>query len=643
MRNNRDIIRLASQKLIDSALRIDAEIMSTTPDVFVKENKINYDLAINTWILACKDYAPYTWTSVLARIQSTGLANTVKLFTDAATVFLDTGDLADFPLARHMLEEIRRTFTHRTLATVEYSTIGTPEGVFLFLCRYLKRFTPLRADKLDAEAKASFLQNQNRLKMIARRGYNEFILNLIRDELDYTLLTSRARSYSSIKMIDIELTPGTCYDLCGGRLTTALEKYRSLIREYNYDTRDVLTSSVWEYQLGETARLTTVPKTFSSARTIAPEECLRQAIAHRMFTLRQRELPGIDLTDQSINQCFAKEGSVTGKWCTIDLSHASDDVTWVLVQEIYRYAPYYLKYLSNIRPRYILVDNKNYVLQSFATMGNSMTFLVESEVFWLITTAAVHYAQRCGIECDDTVVVYGDDIICASEAYAFVVAFLEKMGFSINSKKSFFEGPFRESCGKDYLNGVDVSSPYFPRRSLKTMLDWYRDRNSNLITTAESLIALQHRLYQVSPIASQFIELYIREHRDLGLMPVGTLSTDLWGLDEVVYSTRTIPEYNRKIEEKPRWIFENNSWRYIAEPYTLSRTIVDDEAHTVKYQLRPSVKVGMDGLPDTLLYWLYLAKGPWYKDEFDRLLGISTSRYLMPTGAPRTAWKKFEI
>lgn len=641
---NRDYLRLAPQKAIDAALSIDAAGMSSQRELFKLNNAVTYDLAINSWLLAIRDYAPYSWTSIATRIQRTGLASTVAYFGDAAAAFIREELLSEFPLANNLLTEITMHFQHRSLITSNYASSQTIEGVFLFLCRYLKRFTPLHADKLDEKAVSDFVSNQNRLKLLCRNGYNAFILDCVRSEVDTSLINRRTRSWSSIKMADIEITPGTCYSLDGKKCSSLSEKINSLIREYNYDSLDVWRSSVWGYQLGNLARLSTVPKSFSSARTIAPEECLRQAIAHRMFTLRQEELPGIDLTNQSVNQRFALEGSITGEWCTIDLSHASDDVTWVLVQDIYKDTPLYLQYLSRIRPSYIQVNKKERLLQSFATMGNSMTFLVESEVFWLITKAAVHFAQRCGIECDDTVITYGDDIICASEAYPFVEAFLTKLGFLVNNKKSFYNGSFRESCGKDYFNGNDVSSPYFPRKPLKTLLEWYRNKNSELITVAESLISLQHRLYEVSPISSQYIELYIREHKpNLGIEPVGTQSTDLWGLDVVPYRTRYYPQFER-IEQEPetRWVFREGSWRYSTREYRYVKCPIQDELHMRTYQLRPVVHVEKVVLPDSILYNQYLYYGPMYASFLDASLGISTSRRSLPAGKPTSAWEMIE-
>jgi len=642
--SNRDLLRLAPQSLINSALRIDAEVISSDTDSFIKDNTIVYDLAINTWLLCIKEFAPYSWVAVATSIRTRGLSGTVSLFKGAAEALIKDEDMEALP--KSVYEEITRRFgLSINVLAAEYRSTYSPSGIFLFLCRYLKRLTPQHADKLRDEAISSFKANQRRLKMLARQGYSSFILDLCRTEVDPSLIEHRISVWSDILMSDIEITPGVCYSKQTGRkLRTLADKQSDLCKHYKWDTLAVQRSKVWGYELGNDAYLTTVPKTLSQARTIAPEECLRQAIAHRMFTLSVNSYPGIDIRDQTINQHLAELGSREDSWATIDLSHASDDVTWVLVQEIYRDFPDYLSYLARIRPTYVNIDRARVLLQSFATMGNSYTFINESEIFWIISRAAVHFAQRHGVLCDDSVTVYGDDIIVAKEAFPYVTAFLSKLGFQVNEEKSFAQGGFRESCGKDYLNGDDVSSPYFPRKPLGDLTGWFRSQDGTLHTEAESLISLQHRLMDISPIAAQYIELFLRERKpDLGSERVGTQSTDLWSYDVVIAATRYIPEWVwTTVHPGQRvWKLSNGTWHYVEER-RLKRVAVQDDTHQVSYQFRPTVSIETGPHNDDLVYIEYLSQGPYYQTDLDRLLGVSTSRYLIPTGAPLSEWRRME-
>jgi hypothetical protein len=67
--------------------------------------------------------------------------------------------------------------------------------------------------------------------------------------------------------------------------------------------------------------------------------------------------------------------------------------------------------------------------------------------------------------------VFGDDIIVVKPAFRWVVRLLELLGFTVNSKKTFVEGPFRESCGQDWFNGQPCRPVYIKR--LSTAQDVY--------------------------------------------------------------------------------------------------------------------------------------------------------------------------
>jgi hypothetical protein len=87
-------------------------------------------------------------------------------------------------------------------------------------------------------------------------------------------------------------------------------------------------------------------------------------------------------------------------------------------------------------------------------MGNATTFPVQSLVFWAICVASL---QRQGFHQPGAVFVFGDDIIIPSECTEEVINDLESFGLLVNRTKSFWRGAFRESCGVDAFNGVDVT------------------------------------------------------------------------------------------------------------------------------------------------------------------------------------------
>jgi hypothetical protein len=60
--------------------------------------------------------------------------------------------------------------------------------------------------------------------------------------------------------------------------------------------------------------------------------------------------------------------------------------------------------------------------------------------------------------------VFGDDLIVPSDEASQVTTDLELFGLKVNPHKSFWTGKFRESCGRDYYSGVDVTPVYMKRK-----------------------------------------------------------------------------------------------------------------------------------------------------------------------------------
>jgi hypothetical protein len=87
-------------------------------------------------------------------------------------------------------------------------------------------------------------------------------------------------------------------------------------------------------------------------------------------------------------------------------------------------------------------------------MGNGFTFPLETLIFFSLAQAC------CESEDYEKVSVYGDDIIVPVYAVPLLTKVLTSCGFLVNASKSFSSGPFRESCGKDYLLGTDVRPCY---------------------------------------------------------------------------------------------------------------------------------------------------------------------------------------
>jgi hypothetical protein len=82
--------------------------------------------------------------------------------------------------------------------------------------------------------------------------------------------------------------------------------------------------------------------------------------------------------------------------------------------------------------------------------------------------------------------VYGDDIIVPVQYVHTVVDQLEHFGAQVGRSKSFWIGRFRESCGKEYYSGQDVSI-------VKVRRNFPSHRQQ--VAETVSLVSLRNQLY----------------------------------------------------------------------------------------------------------------------------------------------------
>jgi len=218
-------------------------------------------------------------------------------------------------------------------------------------------------------------------------------------------------------------------------------------------------------------KVISVPKTLKTPRIIAMEPTAMQYVQQAVLREVLESLGGIDylreflgFTDQTPNQRMAREGSLKGELATLDLSEASDRVSNQLVRALVHRWPHFGEALDATRSRKADVPGYGVIrLAKFASMGSALCFPVEAMVFLTIIFLGIQKELRTPLDRRmiksfvGKVRVYGDDIIVPVE-YAFtVVSELENFGFRVNESKSYWNGKFRESCGKDYYAGTDVS------------------------------------------------------------------------------------------------------------------------------------------------------------------------------------------
>lgn len=213
--------------------------------------------------------------------------------------------------------------------------------------------------------------------------------------------------------------------------------------------------------------ITVIPKDVQSGRVISKSTNIDQAL-QLMIGRQLRDAlcyeARNDINTQIPNQVLAHRGSIDGSYATIDLENASNTISRGVVELLFpplwytamnacraHTGVFNLNYISESGKQKNFKWDDPYEFQMFSAMGNGYTFELETMLFLAIC--------QCVATRPQDVRVYGDDIICHTSDALAVTEALQLFGFSVNKEKSFTDPNFlfRESCGKHYLKGVDIT------------------------------------------------------------------------------------------------------------------------------------------------------------------------------------------
>lgn len=231
-----------------------------------------------------------------------------------------------------------------------------------------------------------------------------------------------------------------------------------------------------EKNIDRASRFICVPKSVAKLRGIAAEptplQWFQQGIKdhlYRYFDSHPYLSRRIRLSDQDANRDLAQVGSSNGRYTTIDLSSASDSVSYALVKEWFGKTPLWRWIIAGRSEWCQISDDCRIRLPMFGTMGSATTFPLECLVFTAMCDATIRCAG--GDPRMSRYRVYGDDIIIESEYADALMRRLSSNGFIPNVTKTFgadatrsHQPGFRESCGGEYLLGYDVGVVRIGRR-----------------------------------------------------------------------------------------------------------------------------------------------------------------------------------
>lgn len=213
-----------------------------------------------------------------------------------------------------------------------------------------------------------------------------------------------------------------------------------------------------------------VPKTMKTPRIIAIEPTAMQYAQQAVLRLFRRLIKDsflnefIGMDDQTPNQRAAKRGSLHGDLATLDLSEASDRVSLETVQTLLSRHRHFHDAVMSCRSTHARLPSGDIVsLAKFASMGSALCFPMEAAVFLVVVFLGIEQDLGHRLSKKDVksylgrVRIFGDDIVVPVDHVHSVIRSLESFGLKVNEHKSFWNGKFRESCGKEYYDGSDVS------------------------------------------------------------------------------------------------------------------------------------------------------------------------------------------
>jgi len=277
------------------------------------------------------------------------------------------------------------------------------------------------------------------------------------------------------------------------------------------------------------ARMTFVPKDSRGPRGIScePREFMyiQQGIMTLLYDTYDR-FPVIkrmlSCRDQSVNQEMAYYGSLWGNYASLDLNEASDRVSLQLVEALFPSnwvrALKACRSTKTVLPAHtrcgVKIPADEMELLKFAPMGSALCFPVEALVFWSLSIAAMNPTDRFinGLFGDTLsteermcLTVFGDDIVCRLQHVDAIIETLESVGLRVNQDKSYWSGPFRESCGSDYYHGTLIT----PIR-VKHPIDKENDEYT-LFRSADTLQGIINRYGEYSPNVAKGCQALFRE------------------------------------------------------------------------------------------------------------------------------------
>lgn len=643
---------------------------------YVESNTVGYYVICNTWLILFQEFAGPYYKVVLDSMLNHGLVKIIAQMDSYALRLIRSEDVKEVNPLRLEVRKALRSY-------ISYSDEDLDEmSVLLMLLRYPKRFSPNCADKLQSDSVEAYRVNENRTKLLQRhsgwsytrymyvvRWARDVITELypwdrLCDFIQADLYPGLSVPYSVASWLDsqgyvggfrsslqsgLTFSSGACSDArptLAGKLLRMYTDGRlpagfGSIMGYNILGSAPLSDILFSENL---AHINPVPKSYKAARIIAMEQCYRNeggARVERYFRTYDRMYRRVDLTDQTINQSLAKAGSSGGGYATLDASNASDLIGRSLLNDLF--PPRFAALISPLLTTHLLYpDGKVQPMQMLSSSGHTLTFRLETLVYLAIAQAASNFYSVFSGEELLPAWAYGDDVLIDQRAAEVAIDFYEVMGLKINPEKSYWSGSYRESCGKEYLDGKEIFSLYFPRFPVKgtfnkgtftvddefTIVDDYRGKITNSLVT---LIDLQKRLMRYSYNSGTFLYYFLKDaYPRMTSSAIGDDCEDLWApLPD--YEVRPMPKCGKFEGTGKDRILKNLPFSKAVDGKISQRLLERinlDYSHMVprvthKSRKQPEEELILHLLYDSYKYYEFLRSGPNYEDDLSAILGVT--------------------
>jgi len=179
-----------------------------------------------------------------------------------------------------------------------------------------------------------------------------------------------------------------------------------------------------------------------------------------------------------------------------------------LVESFFQHDQVLLQALLRARTSQVEYDGVVHQLRKYAGMGNATTFPVQSIIFTAIAVQSIldarckRITRKTVVTALGQVVVFGDDIVIPSDSFERLSELMRLYGLKVNKGKSFVNSKFRESCGVDAYDGVNITPTYV--RHQPESLECDPSAIVGLISTANQL--WDRAYYRTSKCLTELVE-----------------------------------------------------------------------------------------------------------------------------------------